>query len=106
MPDRSDCGCTWERRPGFGDVIVAQCLQHAHATARGLARAARLDALKAQLRAAFPGERLLVRIVTRKRGRAWELTAYAQDGFPIRVTHSDEGIAWARLREQTDRRRR
>jgi hypothetical protein len=28
---RSSCGCTWERRPGYGDVIVVQCIKHARA---------------------------------------------------------------------------
>lgn len=28
---RSACGCTWERRPGVGDVVVVQCLSHAAA---------------------------------------------------------------------------
>jgi hypothetical protein len=31
VTDRSSCGCTWERQPGFGDVIVVQCVAHAAA---------------------------------------------------------------------------
>lgn len=27
--DQSGCGCTWERQPGFGDVVVVQCATHA-----------------------------------------------------------------------------
>lgn len=26
---RSACGCTWDRHPEFGDVIVVRCLKHA-----------------------------------------------------------------------------
>lgn len=28
MTDQSACGCTWERKPGYGDVVVRQCAQH------------------------------------------------------------------------------
>ena len=58
-PDRSDCGCTWERRRIVigsttisGDVIVVQCLKHAAEGRTPRARAAvkAADAYVAHLR--------------------------------------------------------
>jgi hypothetical protein len=51
---RSGCGCTWERRPRVGDVIVVQCIKHAASGLTPLARKATktADALVARLRKA------------------------------------------------------
>ena len=49
---RSACGCTWERQPAFGDVLVVRCLKHAAAgRTPGAKRAkAAADALVKRLR--------------------------------------------------------
>jgi hypothetical protein len=52
MSLRSACGCTWERRAGYGDVIIVRCIKHAAASRTPSAKRARAaaDALVRRLR--------------------------------------------------------
>lgn len=55
MTDQSTCGCVWERKPGFGDVIVQQCAEHAAQSASPESKAAFAAADRAVLKLRMRG---------------------------------------------------
>lgn len=56
MSDQSACGCVWERKTGFGDVIVKQCAEHAAQSASPEAKAASAAADRAVLKLRMSGK--------------------------------------------------
>lgn len=49
------CDCTWERQPGYGDVIVQQCAEHRRASESDVAKAAFKAADRAVLKLRLKG---------------------------------------------------